>query len=142
MAEGPVAQWIERQASNLRAEVRFLPGPLRLVAREATRRLKHVDRTADSPRMSPVVARAIAVAQLLAGLCLAGFALHTVLPDSGGVSYAFDYYVYYGLVICAVALALGRAATRPHRLGWAALATAVCAFAAGEFLSPDSTRRS
>ena len=84
--------------------------------------------------MSPVVARAIAVAQLLAGLCLAGFALHTVLPDSGRVSYAFDYYVYYGLVICAVALALGRAATRPHRLGWAALATAVCAFAAGEFL--------
>src|SRR6185503_3108480 len=26
--QGPVAQWIERQASNLRAEVRFLPGPL------------------------------------------------------------------------------------------------------------------
>src|SRR5215208_3362627 len=28
-APGPVAQWIERQASNLRAEVQFLPGPLR-----------------------------------------------------------------------------------------------------------------
>src|SRR5215203_4923720 len=26
-ARGPVAQWIERQASNLRAEVQFLPGP-------------------------------------------------------------------------------------------------------------------
>ena len=26
---GPVAQWIERQASNLRAEVQFLPGPCR-----------------------------------------------------------------------------------------------------------------
>ena len=25
--DGPVAQWIERQASNLRAEVQFLPGP-------------------------------------------------------------------------------------------------------------------
>jgi hypothetical protein len=25
--QGPVAQWIERQASNLRAEVQFLPGP-------------------------------------------------------------------------------------------------------------------
>ena len=27
---GPVAQWIERQTSNLRAKVRLLPGPLRL----------------------------------------------------------------------------------------------------------------
>src|SRR5688500_7412283 len=26
-AHGPVAQWTERQASNLRAEVQFLPGP-------------------------------------------------------------------------------------------------------------------
>ena len=31
--DGPVAQWIERQASNLRAEVQFLPGPLRLPRR-------------------------------------------------------------------------------------------------------------
>ena len=29
LANGPVAQWIERQASNLRAEVQFLPGPSR-----------------------------------------------------------------------------------------------------------------
>ncbi len=27
LSPGPVAQWIERQASNLRAEVQFLPGP-------------------------------------------------------------------------------------------------------------------
>jgi hypothetical protein len=27
LANGPVAQWTERQASNLRAEVQFLPGP-------------------------------------------------------------------------------------------------------------------
>ena len=35
---GPVAQWIERQTSNLRAEVRLLPGPLRLRARPAAYR--------------------------------------------------------------------------------------------------------
>src|SRR5215210_3724231 len=35
LSTGPVAQWIERQPSKLRAEVRLLPGPPRFVIQTA-----------------------------------------------------------------------------------------------------------
>ena len=35
---GPVAQWIERQTSNLRAEVRLLPGPITIRLRRTAGR--------------------------------------------------------------------------------------------------------
>ena len=60
-AQGPVAQWIERQASNLRAEVRFLPGPLTCVLdRARCRRTRaHTARapTRESARRAPASLR-------------------------------------------------------------------------------------
>ena len=79
--------------------------------------------------------RVIAVAQIAAGIALAAFLLHTVVPDGGRVAWVFDYPVYYTLVVCAVVLAAARSITVPHhRAGWAAMAVAMAFYASGEFV--------
>ena len=78
--------------------------------------------------------RAVTVAQVAAGIALAAFVVHTVIPDGGRVAWAFDYPVYYTLVVCAVLLTVARAIAVPRqRAGWAAMALAMALYAAGEF---------
>ena len=79
--------------------------------------------------------RAVTVAQLAAGIALAAFVVHTLVPDGGRVAWAFDYPVYYSLVVCAVLLAVARSIAVPrHRAGWAAMAIAMALYASGEFV--------
>ena len=58
--QGPVAQWIERQASNLRAEVQFLPGPFDLFSASSSAQRAAVTRRCSSlskytPRPAPPI---------------------------------------------------------------------------------------
>jgi diguanylate cyclase (GGDEF)-like protein len=77
--------------------------------------------------------RATVAAQVIALLVLASFALHTVLPDSGRVAWAFDYVVYYAIVLGAMAgIALRVALVPAHRLGWTAMAVAVWCYGLAE----------
>ena len=78
--------------------------------------------------------RAVMAAQIAAGLALAAFALHTVLPDEGRVAWVFDYVVYYAIIVTAVLLVAARAiAVEGHRWGWAVMALAISFYAGGEF---------
>ena len=83
-------------------------------------------------------ARAFAAgrAASLVGLAALGaFVAHTLVPDGGDVAWAFDYPVYYGLVVLAVALTVARAALVPlHRAAWVALAAGVASFGAAELV--------
>ncbi len=78
--------------------------------------------------------RAVTVGQVAAGVALAAFVAHTLVPDHGRVAWFFDYVVYYSLVVGAVLLVATRAIRAPgHRAGWIAIALATAFYAAGEF---------
>jgi diguanylate cyclase (GGDEF)-like protein len=84
--------------------------------------------------MRHVLERAVVVAQIAAGVALAAFAVHTLVPDDGRIAWTFDYPVYYTLVVGAAALVAARAVlVRHHRLGWAVMALAMALYAAAEF---------
>ncbi len=78
--------------------------------------------------------RAVVVAQVVAGVALAAFAAHTLLPDGGRVSWFFDYVVYYTIVVMAALFVTARAVTvKGHRWGWAVMALALWLYTAAEF---------
>ena len=77
--------------------------------------------------------RAVTVAQVAAGVAVAAFVAHTLVPDHGGVAWFFDYVVYYSLVVGAVLLVAARSIHgQGHRAGWIAIAIATAFYAAGE----------
>jgi diguanylate cyclase (GGDEF)-like protein len=77
--------------------------------------------------------RAMTAVQITAGLALAAFALHAVLPDSGRVAWAFDYVVYYAIVVVAMlSTALRALLVTAQRAGWAAMAIAVWSYGLAE----------
>jgi len=79
--------------------------------------------------------RGVLVIEAAAVLALGAFAVHTVVPDGGSVAHFFDYRLYYGLIVVAAALTIGRAVASPlHRGAWIALAVAVSSYATAEFL--------
>ena len=79
--------------------------------------------------------RAVVATQLLAVACLAAFAVHTLVGDTGAVSHFFDFRVYYVIVVAAALLTIARAVLVPlHRSAWIALAIAVTSFSAAEFI--------
>jgi diguanylate cyclase (GGDEF)-like protein len=85
--------------------------------------------------MRHVAHRAVVAAQIAAGVALAAFAAHTVLPDSGGVAWFFDYVVYYAIVVGAAVFVTARAVfVQGHRWGWAAMASALWLYVAAEFV--------
>ena len=85
--------------------------------------------------MAPPLPRgSIGALQLLAGLGVVAFALHSVLPDGERLSHVFDYQVYYALIVAAMVLAVARAFVPPHRPGWTAVAIAVCSYGVAEFV--------
>lgn len=79
--------------------------------------------------------RAVGAFQVVTGIGLGAFALHTLLPDGGSLAHFFDYWVYYGVVIAAFALTALRAVMVPrHRAGWAAMAVALGSYAIAELI--------
>ena len=59
-------------------------------------------RCADTESMSARPRHLVFGVEALALVALVAFALHGVLPDTGGVAWFFDYPVYYGIVCVAV----------------------------------------
>jgi diguanylate cyclase (GGDEF)-like protein len=85
--------------------------------------------------MRHVAHRALTAAQVAAGVALVAFAAHTLLPDSGGIAWFFDYVVYYAIVVGAAAFVTLRAVFVPgHRWGWAVMALALWLYVAAEFV--------
>jgi diguanylate cyclase (GGDEF)-like protein len=85
--------------------------------------------------MRQLAHRALALAQIAAGVALAAFAVHAVLPDSGRVAWLFDYVVYYAIVVgAAVFVTLRAALVRGHRWGWAVMSLALWLYVAAEFV--------
>jgi diguanylate cyclase (GGDEF)-like protein len=79
--------------------------------------------------------RVIGWLQLAAAAALAAFAIHTVVGDSGGIAWFFDYPVYYTLVTIAVVFCAARVVlVRDHRLGWALMTLALALYVTGELL--------
>ena len=65
----------------------------------------------------------------------AGFALQAVLPDRETVAWFFNYPVYFGVIVVAMALSLLRAVgSSVHRAGWAAIAVAIWSLGTAEFV--------
>jgi len=78
--------------------------------------------------------RLVVVPLLLASVAgLLAFAVHTLVDDTGAIESFFDNYVYYGILLAAVALCALRALmAEEHRLAWALLAVGVACWTAGD----------
>jgi diguanylate cyclase (GGDEF)-like protein len=78
--------------------------------------------------------RLVVVPLLLASVAgLLAFAAHTLVDDGGAIETFFDNYVYYAILLAAVALCALRALiTAEHRVAWALLAIGVACWTAGD----------